>query len=67
MKRQELSRKKKDLSFDREKRIKDPAKGKRKETSKVYHDDDLDDYDLEILQLRQEDSLEDYFDDEDED
>lgn len=67
MKRQELTRKKKDLSFDREKRIKDPAKGKRKETRKINHDDDLDDCDFEILQLRQEESLEDYFDSEDED
>ncbi|MFO7864610.1 MAG: hypothetical protein R6U85_11455 [Salinivirgaceae bacterium] len=66
MKRQELSRKKTDAIFDREKKIKNPAKAKRKEHRKVYHEDEYDDFDLEIASLKKQDSLEDYFD-EDED
>lgn len=65
MKKQELSKRKKEVAFDREKRIKDPSKGKRKETRTVLHDDETEDYEREIAQLRQGESLEDYFDDED--
>ncbi|MDA3867044.1 MAG: hypothetical protein PF489_09910 [Salinivirgaceae bacterium] len=63
MKRQEVFKQKSDMTFDREKKIKNPAKAKRKQHRKVYHEDEYDDFDLEIASLKKQDSLEDYFDD----
>jgi hypothetical protein len=40
MKRQEVFKQKSDMTFDREKKIKNPAKAKRKQHRKVYHEDE---------------------------
>ena len=68
MKRQESLRRKAEAEFDRDKKIRDPRKSKKKQSRKVYQEiDEWDDYEEELVRLRQKESLEDYFDDESED
>ncbi|ALO14143.1 hypothetical protein [Salinivirga cyanobacteriivorans] len=68
MKRQETLRRKAEAEFDRDKKIRDPRKSKKKPSRKVYQEiEEWDDYEEELARLRQKESLEDYFDDESED